>query len=80
MLPLDKNAVTTAAQLADDIEAGSSGTVTVVAVQQWNVAGQNYTTYLHEDNDVNFDVKLGYPYRVTVDVAAGNTSVTWPTR
>jgi hypothetical protein len=80
MLPLDKNAVTTAAQLADDIEADSSGTVTVVAVQQWNVAGQNYTTYLHEDNDVNFDVKIGYPYRITVDVATPNTSVTWPVR
>ena len=81
MLPLDKDAVTTAIQLADDIEADSSGTVDVLTVQEWNVAGQNYTRYDDVEGDGSFPVRIGYPYRVTIDIAGVSSgSVTWPVR
>jgi hypothetical protein len=79
MLPLDKNAVTLASELAADIEAHSSGAVTVGAIEQWSAAAQNYLTYLPELGLDDFSVKIGYPYRVTVDVTTGS-SVTWPKR
>lgn len=79
MLPLDKGAITTASALAADIQLNSSGAVTVSTVEQWNVAGQNYLTYVHAIGVGDFVVKIGYPYRVTVDVATGS-SATWPKR
>lgn len=79
MLPLDKDTVTMASALATDIETHSSGAVTVDTVERWNVTGQNYLTYIHSLGIGDFPVKIGYPYRVTVDVATGS-SVTWPVR
>jgi hypothetical protein len=79
MVPLDKSAITTASQLADDIEVNSSGTVTVQTVETWNMAGQNYQSYIASIDLGDFPVKPGYPYRVTVDIASG-TTITWPDR
>jgi hypothetical protein len=79
MLPLDKGTVILASELAADIQAHSSGSVTVGAVEQWNAAAQNYLTYLPDLGLDDFSVRIGYPYRITVDVATGS-SVTWPVR
>lgn len=79
MLPLDKDTITWASELAADIEANSSGAVTVSTIEQWNASAQNYLTYLHDIGLDDFSVRIGYPYRVTLDVTTGS-SVTWPVR
>jgi hypothetical protein len=82
MLPLDKASVTTAAELKADIEAHSSGAVTVLAVQGWNTVAQSLQTYVPLPPPLSsgdFPVQVGYPYRVSIDVASG-ASVVWPVR
>jgi hypothetical protein len=82
MLPLDKAGITMASGLKADIEAHSSAAVTVLAVSGWNAIAQSYQTYAPKPPPLpsgDFAVKIGYPYRVTVDVTS-QTSVVWPIR
>ncbi len=75
MVPLDKSAITMASGLKADIDSTAVPATTVLAVEEWNVVGQNYQSYVPPSGD--FGVRIGYPYRVSVDVSSGSTSV-WP--
>ncbi len=78
MLPLDRGSLTMASQLKTDIEAHSQPPVTVLSVQQWNATAQNYQTYTTVPFPTgDFSIRIGYPYRISVDVSSGSTS-TWP--
>jgi uncharacterized repeat protein (TIGR01451 family) len=77
MLPLDKYLIVDAAGLAADILAYSNPGTTVFTVETWNTTAQNYLVY--SDTGSGFTVRFGYPYRITIDVATGDSS-TWPAR
>lgn len=83
MLPLDKSGMATASALAFDIESKADGAVDVLLIEAWQPAPQGFDTYNHNAPDGfpdgDFEVRIGYPYRVTVDVASG-ASVQWPVR
>lgn len=73
MLPLDKSTITQASGLKLHIDANATPATTVSTVERWNVVGQNYQTYAPPSGD--FIIQIGNPYRVTVDVLSGTSSV-----
>ena len=75
MLPLDQSIITQASGLKLQIDANANPATTVSTVERWNVVGQNYQTYAPPSGD--FNIQIGCPYRVTVDVLSGTSSV-WP--
>ena len=78
MLPLDMGTTTLASELKAEIDANASPAATVPTVERWNATGQNWQTFSTVPFPIgDFATVIGYPYRVTVDVASGTTS-TWP--
>jgi hypothetical protein len=74
-LPLDAS-LSTASDLATHIDDNSSAELTAQAVEEWNATGQNYQTYSpvpHPTGD--FDLRVGNPYRIAVDVTTGTTAI-----
>jgi hypothetical protein len=72
--PLDMVNITNTTQLAEAIEANSSGGVTVLSIARWNPVGQIFTSYVRPGFSTT---RFGYPYRVEVEVDVGD-SVIWP--
>lgn len=72
--PLDMVNITNTTQLAEAIEADSSGEVTVRSIARWNPIAQLFTSYVRPASSTT---RFGYPYRVEVEVDIGN-SVIWP--
>ena len=75
MLPLHKNLLSMASGLKGDIDSNATPQTTVLTIENWNVVGQNFQTFVPPSGD--FSIRIGYPYRITVDVTSGVTS-TWP--
>lgn len=75
IVPLDKNTLSLASDLKADIDSTANPVTTVLAIETWNVVGQNFQAYVPPSGD--FGIIPGYPYRISVDVSTGNTS-TWP--
>ncbi len=76
-LPLHDASLEMASDLQAHIEANSSGTITVAAVQQWDATIQDYRTYsvlLNPDGD--FALAVGGVYRVSV-TGNGGAQVIW---
>ena len=78
MLPLDKGAISNASGLKINMDGTMHPAAAIKAVAGWNPVAQNYQTY----NTVpipsgDFAIATGQPYRVTVDVVTG-TSTIWP--
>jgi len=72
MVPLDKPAILMAFNLKADVDSYAVPQTTVTTIEKWNVVGQNFQTYVPPSGD--FSIRPGYPYRISVDVAAGTTS------
>ena len=78
MLPLQYGAVTAASWLQNEVENNAAPGVTVFAVSMWNTAAQSYQTYTSLPvPGGDFPTRIGYPYRLSLEVETGNVS-TWP--
>ena len=78
MLPLQLTEVDLASALQTHIEANADPAALVASVEAWNTIGQNYQTYTAVPlPDSDFPIRIGYPYRVTIEVTGGDTSM-WP--
>ena len=74
-LPLDASLVM-ASNLANNIQSNSTGSITVVTIEQWNSIGQNYQTHvIGPPPSGDFSVQVGNAYRVSVNVTVGSTVV-----
>lgn len=75
-LPLHDATLVMASDLKAHMEANSNGSITVVAVEQWNSIAQNYQTYLTVPfPDGDFALAVGGVYRVAVTGNAGAQAV-----
>jgi hypothetical protein len=77
MQPLDLTGITTAADLASNIQNTASAPAAVLSIGRWNGAGQSTEAYDHQYGFGDFSTRFGYPYRVEINVNNG-VFVTWP--
>ncbi len=77
MQPLDLTGITTAADLASNIQNTVSAPAAVLSIGRWNGAGQSIEAYDHQYGFGDFATRFGYPYRVEINVNSG-IYVTWP--
>lgn len=75
MLPLDRIEISDAQGLQTTIEGEATPTTSVLTVEEWNPVGQSFTAY--SSGSEAFGTRIGYPYRITVDIQ-GSTSSIWP--
>jgi len=79
MQPLELGSVTTAHDLALNIEGKSSAAITVLTITRWNNTNQQAGTYVRSGDFGDFATRFGYPYRVEVNIPTGS-AVSWPAR
>jgi hypothetical protein len=78
MLPLSHGSETLASLLQTNIETHATAPTAVFTIEQWNVAGQNYQTYISQPEPFgDFPIRIGYPYRLSIAIDTGDVS-TWP--
>jgi len=77
MLPLDKTDITSASALRSNIESSAAPGTSVLTVERWNSTPQSFDTYVPLFPFSNFATRVGYPYRINVDILSASQS-TWP--
>ena len=77
MLPLNKEDITSASVLESNIETYAVPGASVLTIERWNSTPQSFGTYYPMFPFTNFSTRVGYPYRISVDVSSASQSV-WP--
>jgi FtsP/CotA-like multicopper oxidase with cupredoxin domain len=79
LLPWTKSNLTLASHLNSDIQADAVPTTAARNISRWNAASQNFTTFSPTPfPSGDFAIIVGLPYRINVNVAAPDTTSTWP--